>query len=358
MADRGRRPGQSGYRAWRRSWRLAGAVHALEIFTENSSAIRLEARAAEKFSPSGRARRPTGWVVANEARWRSRGTADLSARAAATSRARPAPIYPADRSWRGSGCGSIGGHAGTDRRANESAETCRRARAKGAASWTGSWAARSRPGAPAGPAMPIGLGRTPDRRRQRGDRPRRPRDRAPGGRGAAAELVVGSVGDPTVVGPLLRRRRIRPPSTAPRPIVGRRERARAEPYERENVTGGRALLGELAAAASTGTSSARRRRSTACRPDANHRGDGRALDQLIRRDQTAFRGRPSGCGRNRHARGGGCATSTWPVPATPAARTMNPRPISSRPASSGRDRRARDLFGDDYPTPDGTAVRD
>ncbi len=77
------------------AWRLA--VHALEIDPENSSAIRLEARTAEILATRGEPVERPDWVVANEARWRSRGTADLSARAAAMPRpAPPRPIYPAD----------------------------------------------------------------------------------------------------------------------------------------------------------------------------------------------------------------------------------------------------------------------
>jgi hypothetical protein len=77
------------------AWRLA--VHALEIDPENSSAIRLEARSAEILATRGEPVERPEWVVANEARWRSRGTADLSARAAAMPRpAPPRPIYPAD----------------------------------------------------------------------------------------------------------------------------------------------------------------------------------------------------------------------------------------------------------------------
>jgi hypothetical protein len=77
------------------AWRLA--VQALEIDPENSSAIRLEARTAEILATRGEPVERPAWVVANEARWRSRGTADLSARGAAMPRpAPPRPIYPAD----------------------------------------------------------------------------------------------------------------------------------------------------------------------------------------------------------------------------------------------------------------------
>jgi UDP-glucose 4-epimerase len=63
-----------------------------------------------------------------------------------------------------------------------------------------------------------------------------------------AELIIGSVGDPTVVGPLVRRRGIEAVlHCAARSLVGESVR---DPrlYERENVAGGRAFLTELAAA--------------------------------------------------------------------------------------------------------------
>ena len=65
---------------------------------------------------------------------------------------------------------------------------------------------------------------------------------------AGAELVVGSVGDPSVVGPLLLRRGIEAVlHCAARSLVGESVRE-PELYERENVVGGRAFLAELAGA--------------------------------------------------------------------------------------------------------------
>ncbi len=64
----------------------------------------------------------------------------------------------------------------------------------------------------------------------------------------AAELVVGSVGDADLVGPLLRRRRIEAVlHCAARSLVGESVRE-PELYERENVQGGRAFLRALTAA--------------------------------------------------------------------------------------------------------------
>ncbi len=78
----------------RGAWRLA--IRALEIDPENSSAIRLEARTAEILATRGEPVERPDWVVANEVAWRSRGTADLSARAATMPRpAPPRPVYPA-----------------------------------------------------------------------------------------------------------------------------------------------------------------------------------------------------------------------------------------------------------------------
>jgi UDP-glucose 4-epimerase len=72
-----------------------------------------------------------------------------------------------------------------------------------------------------------------------------------GHRGAVdggAELVIGSVGDPSVVGPLVRRRGIEAVlHCAARSLVGESVLDPAL-YERENVIGGRTLLAELAAA--------------------------------------------------------------------------------------------------------------
>jgi tetratricopeptide (TPR) repeat protein len=76
------------------AWRLA--IRALEIDPENASAIRLEARTAEILATRGEPVARPEWVVTNELAWRSRGTADLSARAAAMPRpAPPRPVYPA-----------------------------------------------------------------------------------------------------------------------------------------------------------------------------------------------------------------------------------------------------------------------
>jgi tetratricopeptide (TPR) repeat protein len=76
----------------REAWSLA--VRALELDPEDGSAIRLEARMAEILAARGEPVERPDWVVANEAAWRGRGTADLTARAAAMpAPARPVAIY-------------------------------------------------------------------------------------------------------------------------------------------------------------------------------------------------------------------------------------------------------------------------
>ena len=175
------------------AWRLA--VHALEIDPENSSAIRLEARTAEILATRGEPVERPDWVVANEARWRSRGTADLSARAATMPRpAPPRPIYPADPT--SGAAAAVAASAAMPEPASgiapsptvddapQSRRTAAQRRPGSAASWTGSWAADARPRHRRRRLCRLGLGRAADRRRPRGDRPRQPGDRASRGRGA------------------------------------------------------------------------------------------------------------------------------------------------------------------------------
>ena len=97
-------------------------------------------------------------------------------------------------------------------------------------------------------------------------------------------------------------------------------------------------------------------------PDAHADPRGRAAppDQPVRRDEADVRGRaragtarPTGCAAS------SSATSTSPARPRRSARTTTRRPTSSR-TSSRRSKRAAPvtLFGDDYPTPDGTCIRD
>lgn len=77
----------------RQAWTLA--VHALELDALDTSAIRLESRLAEILATRGEPVDRPDWVVSNEAAWRARGTADLSARAAGMPRpAPPIAVYP------------------------------------------------------------------------------------------------------------------------------------------------------------------------------------------------------------------------------------------------------------------------
>ena len=94
--------------------------------------------------------------------------------------------------------------------------------------------------------------------------------------------------------------------------------------------------------------------------DADRRGRRAGAGQPLRRDQ-ARRRAPARSRRDRAASSPPppCATSTPAAPTAPAARTTTP----SRTSSRWRSRAARDgspirVFGDDYPTPDGTCVRD
>jgi tetratricopeptide (TPR) repeat protein len=78
----------------RGAWELT--IRALQIDPENASAIRLEARIAEILATRGEPVERPDWAMANEAVWRGRGTADLTARAAGMPRpAPPRPVYPA-----------------------------------------------------------------------------------------------------------------------------------------------------------------------------------------------------------------------------------------------------------------------
>ena len=175
----------------------------------------------------------------------------------------------------------------------------------------------------------------------------------------AAELVIGSVGDPSVVGPLLRRRRIEAVlHCAARSLVGESVR---EPdlYERENVIGGRALLAELA------TAGVRRFvfSSTAAvygMPDRmpiteatdthpiNPYGATKLLFEGALRDAAATGMRAIAL-RYFNVAGASDAYSENHEPETHLI------PNLLRAVETGE---RVTLFGDDYPTPDGTAVRD
>ena len=96
--------------------------------------------------------------------------------------------------------------------------------------------------------------------------------------------------------------------------------------------------------------------------DADRRDASAAPDQRLRRDEAGGRaGAAALRARLRHPLRSRCATSTppAPIPTARSARITRRRFTSSR-ARSTRRRAATPLqvFGDDYPTPDGTCLRD
>ena len=98
------------------------------------------------------------------------------------------------------------------------------------------------------------------------------------------------------------------------------------------------------------------------RTDADPRGPAEASDQRLRRDEAGDRARAAALRDGlRPAQRSPCATSTPPAPIRTAssARITRPRFTSSR-ARSTRPWAAASfrIFGDDYPTPDGTCLRD
>ena len=184
-----------------------------------------------------------------------------------------------------------------------------------------------------------------------------------GHRGAVdhrAELVVGSIGDPSVVGPLLRRRGIEAVlHCAARSLVGESVREPAL-YERENVVGGRAFLAELAAAAVDRFVFS----STAAvygMPDAmpiteatptqpiNPYGATKLRFEDALREAAAHAGLRAMALRYFNVAGASAANGEVHEPETHLI------PNLLRAVETGE---AVTLFGDDYPTPDGTAVRD
>ena len=175
----------------------------------------------------------------------------------------------------------------------------------------------------------------------------------------AAELVVGSVGDPSVVGPLLRRRGIEAVlHCAARSLVGESVR---EPdlYERENVVGGRAFLGELAAAgidrfvfSSTAAVYGMPDRmpiteQTETRPINPYGATKLRLEGALR--DAAATGMRAVALRYFNVAGASDAFGERHEPETHLIPNLLRAVETGQPMT---------LFGDDYPTLDGTAVRD
>jgi UDP-glucose-4-epimerase GalE len=184
-----------------------------------------------------------------------------------------------------------------------------------------------------------------------------------GHRGAVvpgAELVVGSVGDPSLVGPLLERRGIEAVlHCAARSLV---EESMREPdlYQRENVVGGRALLGALAGAgisrfvfSSTAAvygmpDQLPITEATPTRP-INPYGATKLRFEDALQQATREAGMRAVALRYFNVAGASAANGEVHEPETHLI------PNLLRAVETGD---AVTLFGDDYPTPDGTAVRD
>ena len=94
--------------------------------------------------------------------------------------------------------------------------------------------------------------------------------------------------------------------------------------------------------------------------DADPRGRAAPADQPVRRDEADVRGRARpGTGGRTGCAASACATSTSPARPRRSARTTIPRRTSSRTSSlAAEGRPTLTVFGDDYPTPDGTCIRD
>ena len=184
-----------------------------------------------------------------------------------------------------------------------------------------------------------------------------------GHRGAVppgVELVVGSVGDPSVVGPLLTRRRIEAVlHCAARSLVGESVR-QPELYERENVAGGEALLeamqeagvGRIVFSSTAAVYGAPE--ETPITEDAplrpiNPYGDTKRRFEEAMERAAARHGLRAATLRYFNVAGASAVNGEDHDPETHLI------PNVLRAVETGVP---MTLFGDDYPTPDGTAVRD
>jgi UDP-glucose 4-epimerase len=174
------------------------------------------------------------------------------------------------------------------------------------------------------------------------------------------ELVVGSVGDRSVVGPLLRRRGIEAVlHCAARSLVGESVR-KPELYERENVAGGRAFLDEMATAgvdrfvfSSTAAvygmpAEMPITESTQTRPINPYGSTKLALEEALR-EAASDAGLRAVSLRYFNVAGASIANGEVHEPETHLIPNLLRALETGEPMT---------LFGDDYPTPDGTAVRD
>ena len=177
---------------------------------------------------------------------------------------------------------------------------------------------------------------------------------------SGAEFVLGGVGDPDVVGPLLRRRGIEAVlHCAARSLVGESVREPAL-YERENVVAGKALLAALAAIGV--------RRFVFSSTAAVY---GEPETVPITEDSPLRPINPYGDTKRRFE----AALAGAAIGSAMRAVTLRYFNVAGASAANGEDHRPEThlipnllravesgepmtLFGDDYPTPDGTAVRD
>ena len=184
-----------------------------------------------------------------------------------------------------------------------------------------------------------------------------------GHRGAiapGAELVVGSVGDPDLVGPLLRRRRIEAVlHCAARSLVGESVRE-PELYERENVQGGQAFLRALAAAgvdrfvysstaAVYGMPDAMPITEATPTEPINPYGVTKLRFEAALAKAAATSGLRAVALRYFNVAGATLACGEVHDPETHLIPNLLRAVETGEPVT---------LFGDDYPTPDGTAIRD
>jgi UDP-glucose 4-epimerase len=181
-----------------------------------------------------------------------------------------------------------------------------------------------------------------------------------GARAPGVELVVGSVGDPSLVGPLLRRRGIEAVlHCAARSLVGESMRD-PDLYERENVIGGEALLRAMQEAGV--------RRIAFSSTAAVY---GAPEETPITEDAPLRPINPYGDTKRRFEEAMAGAAAAGSLRAV----TLRYFNVAGASAANGEDHRPEThliptllravetgepmtLFGADYPTPDGTAIRD
>ena len=145
------------------------------------------------------------------------------------------------------------------------------------------------------------------------------------------------------------------------PLAGRREHARPGPLlPRQRRGRHRAARGGRATPASTASCSRRRPRSTASRRAPHRRGRAaRARSTPTARPSARSRARCAGTAARTASGASPCATSTSPARPTRLGEVHRPEthliPNALAAAEGGPP---LTLFGDDYPTPDGTPIRD